>query len=377
MKTKVIWLIDGLGPGGAEQLMTTLLKFFDREQYEMRICALQDRGSDIIIQKLKHLGIPVDFVYIKHLRDPLNIFHILAYLKEHQPDIIHTQLEFSDTLGNIAAKLLGIPSVSTLHTIELPQTGTSTYWRHQLRWFSLRNFCARIIAVSDKTREHHIRYGKLPQNKTVTLYNGIDLNKFQNINMQSLEEKRQSLNHLTESQIICTVAVLREPKGIQYMIKALPTIIENIPNATYLVIGDGAYKQELQSLAKECDVEEHVIFAGHRTDIPELLALSEVFVLPTLGDALPTVLIEAMAAKIPIVASEVGGVPEIVTHEKTGLLIPPADSSKLANACLQILQSETLAKELTLNAFEVVQQKFNVQSQVKQLSDIYQQLKGG
>ena len=376
MKTKIIWLIDGLGPGGAEQLMTSLLNFFDRERFEMRVCALQDRGSNLITQKLEQMGIPVDFIYIERLRNPLNIFRILAYLQKHKPDILHTQLEFSDTLGSIAARLLGIPSVSTVHTIENPSVRTRTYWRHQLRWFALRHFSTRVIAVSKKARLHHIQSAKIPNDKAITLYNGIDLEVFRSRGPQMVNTARQSLNLPETGQVICTVAVLREQKGIQYMIEALPAILERIPNAIYLVVGDGAYRNELKSLSASRGVEKRVLFAGHRTDIPAVLASCDLFVLPTLGDALPTVLIEAMAAGKPIVASDVGGVPEIITDQTTGILVPPANPSKLAEACLQILQNESFRNTLVSNAYEVAQQKFNVHTQVRQLSTLYQNLNG-
>ena len=178
-KIKIIWIIDGLGHGGAEQLMVTLLNSFEKSRFDMRVCVLQDRGSKLITQQLMHLGIPVDFVSIKRLRNPLNIFRILAYLRKHRPDIVHTQLEFSDTLGNSAAKTLNIPSISTIHTIETPTIGTRNYWRQQIRWFALRNFCTKVIAVSEKTRQHYIKLAKIPSSKIICMYNGIDLEKFQ------------------------------------------------------------------------------------------------------------------------------------------------------------------------------------------------------
>ena len=376
MKTKVIWFIDGLGPGGAEQLMTTLLNSFDRSCFEMRVCALQVRGSNLITRKLQQTGIPVDYVHIKRLRNPLNIFRILGYLKKHKPDIIHTQLEFSDTLGNTAARLLGIPSVATIHTIENPSVRSKTYWRHQLRWFVLRNFCTQVIAVSEKTRIHYIQQAKLPDDKITTMYNGIDLESFNVRNPLKLTAKRKSLNLPDDAIVICTVAVLREQKGIQFVLTSLPAILEHIPNAFYLVVGDGSYHQALKSISIAQGVEERVVFAGHRTDIPEILAVSNLFVLPTLGDALPTVLMEAMAAKLPIVASEVGGVPEIVNDRMTGLLVPPANASKLAEACLLVLQNKDFAKSLVMNAYEDAKQRFNVQLQARQLSELYLKLRG-
>jgi len=370
----IIWMIDGLGPGGAEQLMPAILNRLTEAGFNIRVCALQVRKGNPIAEELKSLGLPVDLVLLPNLRHPLNLFRILRYLRVHRPQILHTQLEFSDILGTIAAKLLGIPTVSTLHTLDIFEGKKTATWRLKLRWFVLRNFCDKIIAVSEKTRTHHLQAGRLGERKVITIYNGIDISRFKNIDESIKHQLRQSLKLPANSQIIITIAVLREPKGIQYMLKALSYILDKKPNTHYLIVGDGVYADPLREQVVDLNIQEHVTFAGHRTEIPALLSISDIFVLPTLRDALPTVLIEALAAEIPIVSSNVGGVPEIVENKVNGLLVPPRDPNELASACLQLLQNKELTSQIVQTGNTVVQQRFNINNQIEHLSHLYEEV---
>ena len=370
----IIWMIDSLGPGGAEQLMPTILKHLKDAGLNIRVCALQVRLGNPIASELERIRLPVDVVPIPNLRHPLNLFRILHYLRTHRPIIVHTQLEFADILGTIAAKILGIPTVTTLHTLDSFAAKKFSPWRLRLRWFVLRIFCDQIIAVSEKTRLHHLQSGKLNSDKVITLYNGVDISRFKSIDKSQRMKIRQALNLPLDNPIIITVAVLRELKGIQNMIKALPSILEQIPNAHYLIVGDGAYGASLQDLVATLSIQDCVTFAGHRTDIPALLACSDLFVLPTLKDALPTVLIEALAAEKPVVASAVGGVPEIIENEVNGLLVPPDDPSSLAKACLQIMKNKEQTKQIILAGSEIVQQRFSIDVQIEKLRKVYEEL---
>ena len=376
MKTRVIWIIDSLGPGGAENITLSLMKNFDKEKFDLRVCVLQVREGNPIAKKLEQDGIPVDLVSVPTLRHPANLPKIISYLLKHHPQVVHTQLEFSDILGSVGAKLLGIPSVSTLHTVGLINLAEdqSAHWRNELMWFCQRHFMSRVIAVSNDTRSFHIKEGRLPKGKVITLYNGIDLAFYKDISQTQLEAVKASLGLPFDAAVLLTVAVLREQKGIQYMIKAMPTILETVPNLYYLVIGDGEYRQTLENLTRSLGLDEHVRFTGHRSDIPELLATSDFFVLPTLTEALPTVLMEAMASKKAIVASNVGGIPELVTDGVNGLLIPPANPSELSKTCLHLVQNEALRNKMASAGLSIVKKQFTIQLQVDKLSNLYMEL---
>ena len=370
----IIWMIDSLGPGGAEQLMPTILKNLQEAGFNIRVCALQIRSGNPIASELQRLGLPVDLIPIRNLRQPLNLFHILRYLRLHRPQLLHTQLEFADILGTLAAKILGIPSVSTVHTLDVFPEKKSAWGRMKLRWFLLGRLCNRVIAVSEKTRRHYLQSGGLPPDKVITLYNGVDISRFKNMDAAQTANLRKELRLPLNSSIVMTVAVLREPKGIQFMIQALPRILEQCPDVHYLIVGDGVHRATLSDLADGLAIKKHVTFAGHRTDIPDLLACCDIFVLPTLKDALPTVLIEALAAEKPIIASDVGGVPEIIENGVNGLLVEPGDPSKLAEACLQLLKDNELSTKIVRAGSETLRKHFSIDLQIEQLSRVYEEL---
>ena len=374
MKKRLLWMIDSLGPGGAENLMPTILGNINKDKFTQRVCVLQIRQGNPIGEKIKKMGFPVDFVPVPNLRNPKNIPRILNYLRQHNPNIVHTQLEFSNTLGNLAAKILKIPSVSTLHTQDKTPRNDRAYWRHLLMWASLRHCADRVISVSNSARKQQIQEGKLSPSQIITIYNGINLSPFSPENHLYSQELKAQLNIPPEGFVIISVAVLREAKGIQYMLKALPAIISKMPNTYYLVVGDGEYMQTLQQQAKSLKIEKYIRFAGFRNDIAELLAMSNLFAHPTLTDALPTVLIEAMAAQKPLVASAVGGVPEILHDEINGFLVPPANVDKLTDACLFLMKNQAQATRMAAAGSIIAQEKFSISKQVQNLETLYEEL---
>jgi len=174
-----------------------------------------------------------------------------------------------------------------------------------------------------------------------------------------------------DANLLTTLAVLRPQKGIQYMIRALPAILASNPNTYYLVAGDGSHRDILVEEVNKSGVSDRVIFAGMRKDVPRLLTASDIFVLPTLTEALPTVLAEAMAARLPIIASQVGGVPEMITHGQNGCLVGPEDVEDLAQACIDLLTNPEKRAAMSAEGWKIVNQKFNIEKQVDLLEALY------
>lgn len=370
---RVIWFIDRLGYGGAEKMTYTILERIDRNVFDLRVCALQVKQGNPVARDLESIGIPVDILSIPNLRHIGNLIKITKYLHKHKPDIVHTQLEFATILGSFGAWLFRIPNISTIHTLNNPQTGTS-HWRNELNWACMRYFSTELIAVSNSTRDHLVKNGRIPQQKILTMYNGIDQKDYQPTSKPDQIRKRRELGVPEESFLIVTVAVLREPKGIQFMIHAMESIVQSQPHIHYLIVGEGKYKENLENLVREKNLGKHISFAGQRSDISEILYASDLFVLPTLTDALPTVLIEAMSAGKAIVASNVGGVPEIVEDRISGILIQPGDPDQLAKSCLSIAGDDNKRKAMEIAGLRIVKEKFNIDMQVKALSKLYKEM---
>jgi glycosyltransferase involved in cell wall biosynthesis len=260
----------------------------------------------------------------------------------------------------------------TIHIMPSLEVKTKTKFHQRVEWFALRHFCDRVIAVSEQARQYHLAISGASPGQVTTLYNGIDLANFQTLDHdRERRAVRAEFDIPLNANVLTTVAVLRPQKGIQYMIRALPSILFAHPDTYYLVVGDGSYRNTLVEEVEQAGVSNRVIFAGMRNDIPRLLAASDLFVLPTLTEALPTVLAEAMAAKLPIIASRVGGVPEMVIDEQNGCLVEPEDLAALATACIHLLSNPEKRIAMAAEGWKIVGQSFNIERQVEQLQNLY------
>lgn len=373
-KPTIITIIDGLGMGGAERLLIPYLRYLQANGFALRVCALQERQGNPLAAEVAALGVPVDLLPVPYLRDVTAVPRLMAYLRQYQADLVHTQLELANTLGTVAARLLGLPTVCTLHTIDEPQAGSKTARRIRLMWWVLRHFCQRIMAVSEGTRQHHLQAARFAPEQVVTLYNGIDLTRFGPRDMACQTAVRRSLGIPAAAKLMTTVAVLRQPKGIQHMLEALPVVLTAVPDAHYLIVGDGDYRATLEAQVADLGLGERVCFAGQRQEVADLLAASDLFVLPTLTDALPTVLMEAMALRLPLLATAVGGVPEMVENGLNGLLVSPGAADQLAQAAIGLLQDGARRRDMGKNGRLLVEQKFNIQRQAAELATLYRTL---
>lgn len=366
---RVVFLIDSLGMGGAERVLLTTLEHLDRDRFEPRLCVLQERDGNPLTINVRELGIDVDAVPVGRLRDPRAVPRLVSYLRSTRAELLHTQLEFSNTLGGAAARIVGIPCVSTLHTFDDPRPGTRDSWRTRLMWGSMRHLHTKVVAVSEAVRAHHIERGSLPSDKVVTIYNGVDVAALERTDPALRDSMRSSLGIDPDAATIVCVAVLREEKGIQHLIDAIPRIADS--GTRLVIVGDGDHGDALHRQVARLGIADEVLFTGMREDVAELLAMSDLFVLPTLGDVLPTVVAEAMAVGLPIVASNVGGLPEMVDDGTTGLLVAPGDPAALAAACSDLLANPSRAAAMGRAGRLLVRERFDIGVQSQQLADLY------
>jgi len=358
--------------GGAERLMVPLLKHLSRADFDPYVCALQSKDGNPMADEIRALGVPIECLDVKHLRDINALPQLIKYLRGIGADLVHTQLEFANILGNISAKLLRLPSVCTIHVMPSLDVKTKSRLHQKVEWLSLRHFCDRVISVSEEARQYHLNVSGASADQVTTIYNGIDLSSFLNIDRKGERiNVRQELGIPIDANLLITVAVLRPQKGIQFMIRALPAILRSAPNTYYLIVGSGSHQSALVDEVNQAGLKDRVIFAGMRKDVARLLAASELFILPTLTEALPTVLAEAMAAKLPIVASRVGGVPEMVTDGQNGCLVEPEDLHGLVNSCIHLLSKPEKQATMGAAGWEIVNHKFNIERQVDKLEELY------
>ncbi len=365
--TKVLILVDRLGRGGVAQVVTNVALSLNREKFAPVICVTRDKpmyGHDEI---LRQAGIPL--IELKR-RSRLQIFSWRLLWRElSDVTILHTHLSGSNFWGRLWGRLWRVPIIITQ---EHAPAYEKNWYEHMIdRWLS--PLSDRIIAVSEFDRQKYIELEKIPPEKIETVYVGIDIEKFAP-KMPKEEAKRQA-GVPADRQIISIIARLFPQKNHQGFLEALlllPTDI--LANLHCLFIGSGPLEEHLRSEVSRLGLAENVSFLGERTDVPLLLAASDLLVLPSHYECLPSVVSEAMAAGCPVVATAVGGVPEMLNGVGWPL-VPPGDTKKLAEAIISVLELPEAERHAIINRGQkLVKERFSREESVAKTRQLYESL---
>jgi len=393
-KIKVMHVISDLEIGGAQEVVRTLVKFLKTKDCIPFVCTLKDGPLRLEIERL---GIQVDILVPRRhsivflpgfVADMIRIWRSLAQLvSKNEIDIIQTHLLRSlDFLVLLLKYTTSLRAVFfTFHNVkfELSTTHVSTLkWLvkpkrlfHRLLYRLTFRFVSGIIAVSDEVKTALLHTIRPSQRKITVIYNGVDSDKY-----RKPVDKMRVRRHLgfeSSVYLITVVAALIKQKGHTYLIEAVSRILPKYPHVHTLLIGEGDLKHELQNQAKQQELEKHIHFLGNRHDVSDLLASSDLFVLPSLWEGLPMALLEAMASGLPIVATTVSGTVKAMISDKTGLLVPPGNTDRLVEAIEKLLSDISLAKTMGEAAKQRVKKELSAEKQADEHLALYYQFARG
>jgi glycosyltransferase involved in cell wall biosynthesis len=368
-KIHILHLIPGLGIGGAERVVLSLHRTINPHLFRSWVLhwgsqeALanycETRDANIIIEKLDKV------ISLSSLR------RLYRHARSHKIDLIQTHLIDADLLGFITASLARIPFVTTIHSYPFPIEARHG-WRY--RFFSLFN--GRFVCVSRTVKEHFHRVTGIPPKRIDVVHNGTSLEIFsKQFSVKERSQLRRDLSIPPEHHIVGTIARLIEDKGHRYLLAAIPKILQAHPKTTFLLIGDGELRAELEGLAQRLGLQKKVLFLGTRTDIPQLLDILDIFVYPTFREALGISVIEAMAMGKAIVATNDAAIPELIDHGKEGLLIPPGKPEEIAGAVIAMLADPVRRTALGGAARERAKM-FSTENMVRSMEGIYLKMCG-
>lgn len=363
---KIMYIIDSLRIGGAEELLLTVVRKIDREKYNISVVCLFDEGP--LANEIRTTGVKVEFLRMRNRLDLPTFIKLIHLIRNEDIKIVHTNLFDSNFFGRMAAKLADVPvMVATEHNV-YP-------WKKRRHIFIdklMARFTDRIIAISDAVRLWTSEHENIDLEKFVTIYNGIDINRFDL--PVDIYEKKKELRLDPRVPLIGTIGTLTGQKGHKYLLEALAKVTKVIPDVKLLIVGDGHLRTKLEELSVNLGLGENVIFCGWRRDIPEILAILDLFVLSSLWEGLPLAILEAQACGKPVVASNVDGIPEAVNDGQTGLLVPPKDPERLARAIVKLLRDKGLAMKMGEAGRKLVRQKFTSEIMVGKIEEIYDSL---
>jgi glycosyltransferase involved in cell wall biosynthesis len=373
-KAKICHVTKATGVAGSEKHLLTLLTGLDKAKYQVTLVLLVERDKplgDYALQ-LEEGGVQVRRVLIRGDIDPLLVWRLYRLLREGNYDLVHTHLIHADLYGTLAAKLAGVPIiVSTKHNDD-------AFRRHSLYAFLDRlasKFANKIIVISDSLRRFFVEVEGLDEGKITRIYYGLDAAKF-GVHSLGNSSVREEFGIEANAPLAGIVARLDPQKGHTYLLTAFAKVVETLPQAKLLVVGDGYLRGNLEKQTRDLGITYQVIFTGWRDDIPRIVADLDFLILPSLWEGFGLVLLEAMAVAKPIVATRVSAIPEIVVNGETGVLVPARDPNSLAKAITKLLQVPVLTKEMGRKGRERLEREFSVEKMVKQTEGVYERLIG-
>jgi L-malate glycosyltransferase len=359
---------------GAEVQIAGLLEGL-RDFSDLEVSAVvlnKGRLSDELIAR----NIPV-VIYEETRLNALQIVRALcARFRSQRPDVVHTHRYKENVLAGIAAKLSSVPL--GVHTVHGLQESLRGWQRTKMKAYSRMNTMVAkwtdqcIIGVSDEIA--FLMSRQLPRNPVVRVHNGIDISKVRPT--MSSKAKREELGIPENALVIGAVGRLVPIKGIAYLLSAVRALCQDLAEVPVrlLLVGDGPLRRELEVLAKELDIEQKCLFLGMRDDVSDLINVFDMYALPSLHEGIPMALLEAMAMGRPVVASRVGGIPEVLTDMEQGMLVPAQDISALCNALKELALSRQLRERLGRAGREHVAQSYESKATASEVRDLYWRL---
>jgi glycosyltransferase involved in cell wall biosynthesis len=362
----VVHVIGSLQTGGAEKMVVNFLQAVDRTEFRHSVLCLQDPG--VMAPEVEAAGVPVKVLPVRFRSLWRDLSRLVAYFRTEKAAIVHSHMYWATVWSRLAALRAGVPVlVTTEHGKELWKNRFQNALGH---WLSKRTF--KHICVSHDVLDLRTRRQGLLADRSLVVPNGVPLPDADE-GGQVRAARRAELGLDDSRLVIGTVGRVVEAKDYPTLLKALVLAVEREPRLHWLQVGDGPDLPALREMAAGLGVADHVTFAGRRSDITDLLRSMDLWVMSSVREGLPVSLLEAMAARRPIVATSVGGIPDAVAHGESALLVPPGDPEALVEAILRLAGDRILAERLVENAHARVVGHYSIDAVAATITGIYRE----
>lgn len=361
-KRKVLHVITLSEFGGAQDHVLALARNTDRSLFDVEVaCA----PGGVLVDKLQGIC-PVHTLQamrrnISPWNDLRTIGDLVRLMKAGRYDVVHTHSSKAGILGRVAARIAGIPQIiHSIHGFSFESTTSKAMKAFYVALESLiGRFTSMTIIGTHMLRIEAIDYGLAEPERIATVHYGIETG-------DEVEAKPES-----EAPVVGVIARLAEQKGVSYFLKAIPRLSAEFPDARFEIVGDGPQAESLKELAMSLGISDKVQFHGYRDDWQSYLERYSIFVLPSLWEGLPLVLLTAMARRKAIVATKVGGIEEAIISEENGLLVPPGSEEALVEAISRLLKDPALADRLGAEARRVALERFDEVVMSRRIQQLY------
>jgi glycosyltransferase involved in cell wall biosynthesis len=351
---RVLFVVPALAVGGAERHVTTMLPRMDTARFTPSVICIGEEGR--LFPTLPAAGIEAVALRLHKRQAVRALIELVMMMRRTRPDVVVVQGYNAEILGWIAARIAGVKhTINWVHNIgDVEPRGTvrSTVDRALTRWTS------GYFGVAEAQRRYLVDELGYPDDKIRIIHNGVDPAQF---GISTDRGVRAEFGFAEDDPVVGIVAMLRPEKDHVSLLRAARTVVDELPRARFLIIGDGPIRPQLEALCTELQITPNVHFAGSRDDVARLLQAIDVFVLSSVTvECFPISLLEAMACARPAVCSAVGGIPEMINDGETGYLVPPKDPPELAARLVGLLRDPQTARRMGRAARDRVEAEFDL-----------------
>lgn len=356
-----------MGQGGIEQLILSLARIADGKEVAYRVYCLDTGG--VLLNELKELDVPTSIFNRRPGHDWRLVVRLARVFKEDRLDVVHTHNQAAHFYGALAAKLAGIPVIiNTEHS----RFQIQHHWRRRLEKRLLSYITDTLVAVSEELRQHTVEVDKIAAHKLKVIMNGIDVQRFDSVTAEMVNAFKQDSGIPVTANVISIIARLHPIKNHSLLFHAIHKTVKSSTDLRLVVVGDGPEKEKLVNLAETLELSDKILFLGNRTDVPVILKASDVTVLCSIAEGLPLVLLEAMAARTPIVVTKGANLSGIIQQAVNGFLAgetPDAFSDDL----VALLANKNSLEAITDQAYNLVTSNYTIESTAKAYLSSYRQ----
>lgn len=361
MPIPVAYLITELSVGGAQSALLRLLRGINRKRFVPSVgCLFYGDGASG--EAIRTLGIPVFDAGMHRKTDWRALCSVFHWLKVVRPIILHTSLFHANLIGRIVGRLAQVPIVLCSERTMAMEAS----WRYLLNRLTI-GMVDGVIAVSENVRDFCITQVGLPQDKMFVIYNGVET---ETASMKTRGQARQELGLPLDALVVGAVLRLESVKGVDDLLRAFARVEVRHP-VWLAIVGDGTEREALFALSKELGIAQRVFWAGQRNQASRLIPAFDLFVQPSRHEGMPNAVLEAMASALPIVATAVGGTPEVVVDGESGLLVPAGDLDAMAAAITRLLGDVELRHRMGQIGKQRVERFFSVEQMVLKTEQLY------
>lgn len=359
----ILYLTNHLNTGGITSYVLALAKGLKKRGHNIYLAS---SGGDLLekfIQSaVSYISVPLKTKKELSLQVFISAFKLAKFIKEQKIDIIHANTRVTQVLAGLLEWLCAKPFLSTCHGFFRP--------RILRRLFPC--WGKRVIAISQEVKEHLINDFKVKEEDIKLIYHGIDADKFARYALSDMQYAKQKYG-LGNGPVISIIARLSDVKGHLYLIEAMKDILAQIPEAWLLIVGEGKMEKRLTERCQELNIKKSVVFIPSVADTREILAITDIFAMPSLKEGLGLGIMEAMAAGLCVVASDVGGIKSLISQGVNGVLVKARESRGISQAIVSLLKDAGKRKSLGDNARELIRDKFSDDKMILETERVYQE----